>query len=129
MGIWPFGTPDGRFEERLRLSKVLMNRHDYPAAASELQAALRLKPADAITEFNLGMALVSAGRAAEGIAGLHAAFNGHVPALERIPWARPHTIGAADLAPLWRAIFAHARGRIRADVAEVAAPLLDDLGW
>jgi len=79
VGIWPFGTPDGRFEERLRLSKVLMNRHDYPAAASELQAALRLKPADAITEFNLGMALVSAGRAAEGIEHLRHAVDAGVP--------------------------------------------------
>jgi tetratricopeptide (TPR) repeat protein len=76
---WPFGLSDGRFEERLRLSKVLMNRGDYGAAAMELERAHAINPADTATEFSLGMALVAGGRAPEGIAHLRRAVDGGVP--------------------------------------------------
>ena len=66
--FWPFTLEDGRFEERLRLSKVLMNRGDYGLAAMELERAHAIDPSHTIAEFNLGMALISSGRPAEGIA-------------------------------------------------------------
>jgi tetratricopeptide (TPR) repeat protein len=76
---WPFDVPDGRFEERLRLSKAYMNRRDYAAAVTELENAYKLRPADTVTEFNLGMALVSSGRAEEGIAHVRHAVDAGVP--------------------------------------------------
>jgi Flp pilus assembly protein TadD len=87
---WPFNLPDGRFQERLRLSKVLMNRGDYGGAVSELEAALALSPGDSVTEFNLGIALVSSGRAQEGIAHVRRAVDAGVP----IPGARYALAGA-----------------------------------
>ena len=89
VAAWPFGLPDGRFQERLRLSKVLMNRGDYGGAVSELEAALALT-ADSTTEFNLGVALVSNGRAAEGLAHMRRAVDAGVP----IPGARYALAGA-----------------------------------
>lgn len=76
---WPFQIPDGRFEERQKLAKVLMNRGDYDGAARELQAALARKPGDTGTEFALGMALVSAGRSGEGIQHVRHAVDAGVP--------------------------------------------------
>jgi Flp pilus assembly protein TadD len=76
---WPFDVPDGRFQERLRLSKVLMNRSDYGGAALELERALALAPGEVVTEFNLGMALVSAGRPQEGVAHIRHAVDAGVP--------------------------------------------------
>src|SRR5262249_737083 len=64
---WPFHLDNGRFDERLRLSRVLMNNGRYDRAAAELQQALAIAPHHAVAEFNLGMALVSDGRASEGI--------------------------------------------------------------
>jgi tetratricopeptide (TPR) repeat protein len=80
----PFQLPDGRFEERQRLAKVLMNRHDYSGAAAELERALVLQPSDTGTEFALGMAQVSAGRKDEGIDHLRQAIDHGVA----IPGAR-----------------------------------------
>jgi tetratricopeptide (TPR) repeat protein len=76
---WPFAVPDGRFEERLRLSKVLMNRGDYFGATAELQSAFALRPDDTVTEFNLGMALATAGQAEAGIAHVRRAVEAGVP--------------------------------------------------
>jgi tetratricopeptide (TPR) repeat protein len=63
----PFRLDNGRYDERLRLAKVLMNRREYDEAAMELAEAHRINPGNTGAEFNLGMALVSAGRPAEGI--------------------------------------------------------------
>ena len=76
---WPFRLTDGRFDERLRLSKVLMNRGDYGGAAAELEQAHALDPGHTVTEFNLGMALISEGRAQEGIAHVRHAVDAGVP--------------------------------------------------
>lgn len=76
---WSFGLTDGRFEERLRLAKVLMNRGDHGAAAMELERAHAIRPDDSVTEFNLGMALLAAGRVADGIARVRHAVDAGVP--------------------------------------------------
>jgi 4-amino-4-deoxy-L-arabinose transferase-like glycosyltransferase len=76
---WPFHLTDGRFDERLRLSKVLMNRGDIGGAVAELEQAHALDPAHTVTEFNLGMALVSNGRADEGLAHVRHAVDAGVP--------------------------------------------------
>ena len=62
---WPFPLNNGRYDERLMLAKVLMNRREYGAAAVELQRAHELQPDNTVTEFNLGIALVSAERESE----------------------------------------------------------------
>src|SRR5262249_48237480 len=67
VAFWPFHLDDGRFAERLRLAKVLMNEHDYDGTVRQLEQAHAIDPSDTATEFNLGMALVSDGRAQEGI--------------------------------------------------------------
>ena len=79
IAAWPFRLADGRFDERLRLSKVLMNRGDYGGAAAELEQAHALDPGHTVTEFNLGMALVSEGRAQEGITHVRHAVDAGVP--------------------------------------------------
>ena len=56
-----------------------MNRGDYEGAAFELEAALALNPGDAVTEFNLGMAQIPAGRPAEGVDHVRRAVDAHVP--------------------------------------------------
>src|SRR5262249_7046428 len=76
---WPFHLDDGRYEERLRLSKILMNHREYDAAAEELRLALALRPGDPTTEFHLGMAQMSAGRTQEGLAHVRHAVDGGVP--------------------------------------------------
>jgi 4-amino-4-deoxy-L-arabinose transferase-like glycosyltransferase len=81
---WPFPLNNGRYDERLAISKVLMNRRDYGAAAVELQAAYELQPTNTVTEFNLGVALVSLGRASDGLAHLRHAVDANVP----VPGAR-----------------------------------------
>ncbi|MDC0747146.1 AMP-binding protein [Polyangium mundeleinium] len=68
-------------------------------------------------------------RAVKGLARLHAAFRGPAAALSVVPWARAAGTRAAELVPLWEALFEHARTRIDADVAAAAAPLLEDVGW
>jgi Flp pilus assembly protein TadD len=88
--FWPFRLEDGRFDERLRLSKVLMNRGDYGLAAMELERAHALDPSHTIAEFNLGMALISSGRAAEGIAHVRRAVDAGVA----MPGARYALAGA-----------------------------------
>lgn len=84
VAFWPFHLEDGRFDERLRLSKALMNAHDYGGAALELEQALAIRPADPTTEFNLGMAQVSSGRIQEGLAHVRHAVDAGVP----LPGAR-----------------------------------------
>lgn len=79
LAYWPFHLDDGRFAERLRLSKVLMNRGDFDGAARELQAAHDIRPNDSATEFNLGMALVSDRRPDEGLPHIRHAVDSHVP--------------------------------------------------
>jgi 4-amino-4-deoxy-L-arabinose transferase-like glycosyltransferase len=81
---WPFQIQDGRYEERLRLSKIFMNQREPDAAAAELEQALTLRPGDPTTEFHLGMAQIGAGRAAEGLGHLRRAVDAGVP----IPGAR-----------------------------------------
>jgi len=76
---WPFDIDTGRYDERLRLSKVLMNRGDYGEAAIVLEDAHRLRPSNSTVEFNLGMALVAQGRAQEGVAHLRHAVDAGVP--------------------------------------------------
>ena len=76
---WPFHLEDGRFEERLRLSKVLMNQGDYGTAVMELEKAHAIDPAHTVTEFNLGLAMVANGRAEEGIAHVKHAVDAGVP--------------------------------------------------
>jgi 4-amino-4-deoxy-L-arabinose transferase-like glycosyltransferase len=88
--FWPFAFEDGRFEERLRLSKVLMNRGDYGMAAMELERAHALEPSHTIAQFNLGMALISSGRASEGIAHARQAVDAGV----ETPGARYALAGA-----------------------------------
>jgi Flp pilus assembly protein TadD len=87
---WPFPLNNGRYDERLMLSKVLMNRHDYDAAATELQRAHEIQPGNSVTEFNLGIALVSAGRDTDGIRHVRNAVNANVP----IPGARYALVNA-----------------------------------
>jgi 4-amino-4-deoxy-L-arabinose transferase-like glycosyltransferase len=84
VAAWPFQVDDGRFDERLRLSKVLMNQHDYSGAARELEAAFAIRPDSTTTEFNLGMAQVTSGQAQEGIGHVRHAVNAGVP----VPGAR-----------------------------------------
>lgn len=84
VAFWPHHLDDGRFEERLRLSKALMNRSDFAGAVAELQKAHEIRPSDSTTEFNLGMALVSDGRASEGIPHVQRAVAAGVP----VPGAR-----------------------------------------
>jgi 4-amino-4-deoxy-L-arabinose transferase-like glycosyltransferase len=79
LAYWPFHLDDGRFAERLRLSKVLMNRGDFDGAARELEAAHDIRPDDTAAEFNLGVALVSDGRADEGIPHIRHAVEQRVP--------------------------------------------------
>jgi hypothetical protein len=88
--FWPFALDDGRFDERLRLSKVLMNRGDYGAAAMELEQAHALDPSHTIAEFNLGMALISSGRPQDGIAHVQRAVDAGVA----MPGARYALAGA-----------------------------------
>jgi 4-amino-4-deoxy-L-arabinose transferase-like glycosyltransferase len=76
---WPFDIDSGRYDERLRLSKVLMNRGDYGEAALVLEDAHRLQPEHTVAEFNLGMALAAQGRAQEGLAHLRHAVAAGVP--------------------------------------------------
>jgi 4-amino-4-deoxy-L-arabinose transferase-like glycosyltransferase len=76
---WPFHLEDGRYDERLRLAKVLMNDHDYGAAAMELERAYAIRPEDTTTEFNLGMAFVSNGRIPEGLVHVRHAVDAGVP--------------------------------------------------
>ncbi|MEO6239332.1 MAG: glycosyltransferase family 39 protein [Vicinamibacterales bacterium] len=87
---WPFSLNDGRFEERLRLAKVLMNRGDYGGAVVELERAHALAPAHTVAEFTLGMAMVANGRAEEGVAHAAHAVDAGVP----IPGARYAVAGA-----------------------------------
>ena len=90
IAYWPFHLESGRFEERLRLSKVLMNRGDFDGAIRELEAAHDLKPDDLVTEFTLGTALVNDGRAREAIDHLGHAVDGGVD----VPGARYALAGA-----------------------------------
>ena len=87
---WPFHLDEGRFEERLRLSKVLMNRGDYGTAVMELEKAHAIDPAHTVTEFSLGMALTANGRAEEGIAHIRRAVDAGV----EIDGARYALVGA-----------------------------------
>jgi 4-amino-4-deoxy-L-arabinose transferase-like glycosyltransferase len=82
--FWPHHLEDGRFDERLRLSKVLMNRGDFTAAVDELRRAHEIDPSHTVAEFNLGMALVGAGNAQEGIPFVRHAVDAGVP----LPGAR-----------------------------------------
>jgi 4-amino-4-deoxy-L-arabinose transferase-like glycosyltransferase len=81
---WPFHLNDGRYDERLMLARVLMDRHDYGRAAIELERAHALQPGNTVVQFDLGLALVSSGRGDEGIAQLRQAVDAGV----LIPGAR-----------------------------------------
>ena len=87
---WPFHLDDGRFGERLRLSKVLMNRGDYGTAVLELEKAHAIDPGHTVTELNLGVAMVANGRLQEGISHLRHAVDAGVP----VPGARYALAGA-----------------------------------
>lgn len=63
------------------------------------------------------------------LAHMHASCRDRLRDLDAIPWARPPGPTATMLRPLWKALFAHACTKINADIASVAAPLLDDLSW
>ena len=76
---WPLRIDSGRYDERLRLSKALMNRGDYGEAALVLEEAHRLQPEHTVAEFNLGMALAAQGRTQEGLAHLRHAVAAGVP--------------------------------------------------
>lgn len=77
--FWPFHLNDGRFDERLRLSKVLMNHGEFDAARVELAKALTIEPANTVVEFNLGVAEVSSHRPDEGLAHLRHSIDAGVP--------------------------------------------------
>jgi tetratricopeptide (TPR) repeat protein len=103
MANWPLHVIDGRFEERLRLAKVLMNRREYGEAARELTRAHAINPGHPVAEFTLGMALVSDGRPSEGIPHIQHAVDAGVPikgaryALARAMQASGDAAGAARL--------------------------------
>ena len=90
VAAWPFQLEDGRYEERLRLSKALMNRREFSAAAAELEHALLIRPADPTAEFHLGMAQLSEGRVEEGLAHVRRAVDAGVA----IPGARYALVNA-----------------------------------
>jgi len=75
---WPFPLYTGQYNERLIVAKVLMNRREYSQAAVEFEKALAIEPDNAVTEFNLGVAQVSSGRAPEGIAHMRKAVEAGV---------------------------------------------------
>jgi 4-amino-4-deoxy-L-arabinose transferase-like glycosyltransferase len=75
---WPLSVDDGRFDERLRLSKVLMNRGEYGQAAMVLDEAHRVNPSHTAAEFHLGVALAAQGRTADGIAHIRHAVDAGV---------------------------------------------------
>jgi 4-amino-4-deoxy-L-arabinose transferase-like glycosyltransferase len=76
---WPFKLDDGRFAERLRLAKVLMNKGDFHSAVDELTKAHDIDPQQTTAEFVLGIALVSDGRPGEGISHMQHAIAAGVP--------------------------------------------------
>jgi hypothetical protein len=76
---WPFQLNDGRYAERLRLAKVLMEERDFTRAAAELDEAHRIDPSNSVAEFNLGLALTNDGRAAEGVEHIRHAVDAGVP--------------------------------------------------
>jgi 4-amino-4-deoxy-L-arabinose transferase-like glycosyltransferase len=80
---WPFGLNDGRFDERLMLARVLMDRHEPADAAVELQKAREIQPGNSVVEFNLGIAQLASGQA-DGISHLRHAVDAGVT----IPGAR-----------------------------------------
>ena len=55
-----------------------MNRREYSQAAVEFEKALAIQPDNAVTEFNLGIAQVSSGRAPDGIAHMRKAVDAGV---------------------------------------------------
>jgi 4-amino-4-deoxy-L-arabinose transferase-like glycosyltransferase len=79
VAFWPFHLDEGRFGERLRLAKVLMNEGDFGAAVTELEAAHRIDPSQTVAEFNLGIALMNVGRGAEGLGHIRRAVDAGVP--------------------------------------------------
>ncbi len=76
---WPFKLDDGRFAERLRLAKVLMNKGDFHSAVAELTTAHEIDPQQTTAEFVLGIALVSDGRPGDGISHMQHAIAAGVP--------------------------------------------------
>lgn len=99
---------------------------DAPLVLERLRQGEQVEALDAVTE---PWPLDAVRRAVRGLARLHAALRGPAAALSVVPWARPAATVAAELVPLWEALFGHARTRIDAEVAAAAAPLLDDVGW
>ncbi|MDI1448595.1 AMP-binding protein [Polyangium sp. 6x1] len=97
-----------------------------PLVLERLRAGEQVEALDAVTE---PWPIDAVRRAVQGLARLHASLRGPAVALSVVPWARAAGTRAAELVPLWEALFAHARTRIDADVAAAAAPLLDDVGW
>jgi 4-amino-4-deoxy-L-arabinose transferase-like glycosyltransferase len=76
---WPFHLNDGRYDERLRLAKVLMEERDFGRAAAELEEAHRMDPSNSVAEFNLGLALMNDGRASDGSEHIRRAVDAGVP--------------------------------------------------
>jgi hypothetical protein len=76
---WPFHMNDGRYDERLRLAKVLMEEQDFRRAAAELDEAHRIDPSNSVAEFNLGLALINDGRATDGAGHIRHAVDAGVP--------------------------------------------------
>ena len=97
-----------------------------PLVLERLRAGDQVEALDAVAE---PWPIEAVGRAVRGLARMHAALRGPAASLSPVPWARAAGTRAAELAPLWEALFGHAKTRIDADVAAAAAPLVDDVGW
>ncbi|MDC3954343.1 AMP-binding protein [Polyangium jinanense] len=99
---------------------------DAPLILERLREGDQVEALDAVAE---PWPLDAVRRAVRGLARLHADLQGPAAALSVVPWARAAGTVAAELVPLWEALFGHARTRIDADVAALAARLLDDVRW
>ncbi len=100
--------------------------HDAPLVLERLRAGNQVESLDAVAS---PWPLDQVRRVVLALAHMHAACRDRGNDLAVIPWARPMGTTATMLRPLWNALFAYACTKIDADVARVAAPLLDDLGW
>lgn len=99
---------------------------DEPLVLERLHAGKQVRSLDAV---GAAWSYNDVRRVVLGLARMHAEAREHSETLQSIPWARPQTTAANHLRPLWQALFAHARTRMDAGVAAVAARLLDDLSW
>jgi 4-amino-4-deoxy-L-arabinose transferase-like glycosyltransferase len=79
VSAWPFRLNDGRYDERLRLAKVLMEEQDFTRAAAELDEAHQIDPSNSVAEFNLGLALMNEGRSTDAVEHIRHAVDAGVP--------------------------------------------------